>query len=72
MKTVTDVYDPLLPMYMGQTSRRGVMPVRVPPKLQRRRKGHDGVVDLPFETSSIKIWLFQSLLKVLLYLLPVF
>ena len=29
------------------------MPVRVPLKLQRRRKGHDGVVILAFETPSI-------------------
>ena len=28
------------------------MPVRVPPKLQRRRKGHDGVVGKTFETPS--------------------
>jgi len=27
------------------------MPVRVPPKLQRRRKGHDGVVGKTFETA---------------------
>ena len=26
------------------------MPVRVPPKLQRRRKGHDGVVKMASET----------------------
>jgi hypothetical protein len=30
------------------------MPVRVPPKLQRRRKGHGGVVGKTFETASIQ------------------
>jgi hypothetical protein len=42
----------LITKYFPSFSGRGVMPVRVPPKLQRRRKRHDGVVKMSFETAS--------------------
>jgi hypothetical protein len=39
------------------------MPVRVPPKLQRRCKGLDGVVKIPFETASLTLGPVRDLMR---------